>query len=804
MAVDKETKFIELRLPFLQKLINDVFSGAIMSGDAVRIARSSPEIPEEKRKSVVNELLDVLVNAGLFTESEFAGLLPDTVMNLIMNAWALFEKGEINREEAVSRIDKSLHRVEDKVTPAVFEKLMIALQAVKAGLAGREQRSANPLLAEKYAEFATPRSIMGVEAFGPGTHKDSRGEEKTWTREEVAKLKTHFELGVPPTVPVKLGHTSEEFNTKVAEALEIPIDVLMGDSGHGAARLGEVLGAHINDDGKLFLDLGLSNDKVANLVEQNFFTGVSVEIQDEREQDGKKFSPVLSGIALLGAERPALAGMAPLQSATLLSDGTKANTIYCTESTCFSLHGISFVEGESFAPPGAATEGDPEVNKLYDVLLRDSTRGRQVIASVSAASESSASRVALRVVENFLLNATGPLGSILGTAIGGVFSARILLGRPIVKLNPLGFLGRIKWKFEEEDPVVELLSEASIVNDFVAGSILRLLVTVRSKATGRGFATAIFGSVSESSVETLSDNVKSEVLRRGNKADLGGEVFIEKVQILGKVRVSTKAAEEALIEIDNLSEGISMTQKTEEATYVWTDGKDHALHDPTEDMRNCVAQARTSGIENPEAHCREKLGVSLKEDEDEDAAMKEVLDALGLPEGTSLEEATKAALGGIKELKEQASGKSSSYTELEKKYGEQDVRIKAMERKEKVADYAEQVADLRISGTKSELAERLMKIEEKAGPEEATAMFDEWKLLDKQMAEAGVMIANLSPAETEAKTEIENHKFNEKVKEVAEENKWNLSDRQEYAQAFSKAAELHPELAQDYSEKVRA
>ena len=159
------------------------------------------------------------------------------------------------------------------------------------------------LEAHTYDESGGLRDIFGVQIFHSGLHKDSKGNERTWTSEQLSKMVQNFEGKAVSEVPIKLGHTSEEHNTKIAKALGIPAPILLGEEGlkKGAARLGSVKRIFIGDAGIVRADFAM-NPKLEGLVREGFFNTVSAEIIPDLKGQG----PVLSGLALLGADRPAI------------------------------------------------------------------------------------------------------------------------------------------------------------------------------------------------------------------------------------------------------------------------------------------------------------------------------------------------------------------------------------------------------------------------------------------------------------------------------------------------------------------
>lgn len=164
------------------------------------------------------------------------------------------------------------------------------------------------------------RLLKDIIILTTGQLEDSEGQNFTLTREDLASVARSFSLGVPTSVPIKLGHTSNEFNSKIATALGIPVEILTGDSkNNGQARLGEVIALHSN--GSLRGDVRL-HPKVAELIQQGLFTGISGELAYDYEVDGAKYPLVLSALSLLGAQRPAVKGSSNLSHVRMFTGGT--------------------------------------------------------------------------------------------------------------------------------------------------------------------------------------------------------------------------------------------------------------------------------------------------------------------------------------------------------------------------------------------------------------------------------------------------------------------------------------------------
>jgi hypothetical protein len=104
---------------------------------------------------------------------------------------------------------------------------------------------------------------------------------------------------------LKCGHTSDGFNQQIALALEVPVEIVTGDHGHGQIKLGnmkslkkeKILGVNT-----LVADFDKVPESITNMIESGQYSAVSVEIEDQVGE----FGPVITGVALLGAEEPAV------------------------------------------------------------------------------------------------------------------------------------------------------------------------------------------------------------------------------------------------------------------------------------------------------------------------------------------------------------------------------------------------------------------------------------------------------------------------------------------------------------------
>ena len=156
------------------------------------------------------------------------------------------------------------------------------------------------------------RIIQGVEVFSVGKHTASDGEEIEVTADDLDAMVEAFDSGTPAMVPVKFGHTSEAFNVEqAAELLGITPGLITGEGedGDGAILPGTVTKL-TRIQNKLLADFDVIAP-VAPMIEDGLLKGISVEIEGTR---------LITAITLLGAQRPAVKDLVPLQAATVMSE----------------------------------------------------------------------------------------------------------------------------------------------------------------------------------------------------------------------------------------------------------------------------------------------------------------------------------------------------------------------------------------------------------------------------------------------------------------------------------------------------
>jgi len=164
--------------------------------------------------------------------------------------------------------------------------------------AGWEQSRAGYI---KRFEAPKMRTVANIPIFSAGKWTDSMGTEREWTNEDLESMLAAFQAGVPLFIPLKAGHTSDDFNDQLAKELKVPVSLITGEMGSGQLSLGKLI-ALDRKGNMLFGTFSNVPDVIASLIEGGQFKSVSAEIEDTIGE----FGPAITGIALLGAELPAV------------------------------------------------------------------------------------------------------------------------------------------------------------------------------------------------------------------------------------------------------------------------------------------------------------------------------------------------------------------------------------------------------------------------------------------------------------------------------------------------------------------
>lgn len=152
------------------------------------------------------------------------------------------------------------------------------------------------------------QNLSGVEIMATGTFRPggaAAGRKVTISGDDLDQMVASFNELAPIggfTPVLKLGHTDAQR--------------FMGQ-GNGAPNLG-IVEKIWREGQKVLANFTSVPDAVVDLIRSKRFNSVSVEIVPSLEFEGRKFSNVLTAVALLGAELPAVKGLADL-SATLFT-----------------------------------------------------------------------------------------------------------------------------------------------------------------------------------------------------------------------------------------------------------------------------------------------------------------------------------------------------------------------------------------------------------------------------------------------------------------------------------------------------
>ncbi len=210
------------------------------------------------------------------------------------------------------------------------------------------------------------KTIVGLEIFSVGTHTDSMGSTETFSGADLDNMVEQFNAGEPWRPAVKLGHTSDEFNEMVAKALDVPVETIAGEDGGGIIALGEITRL-VRKQNKLIADLEVP-DQVADWIDRGFLRDVSSEMI--LDDDGNW---VISGLALLGAEAPAVDDLRGLAAAA--THRVEANKKVLTPAHAFSRRVPDIVFSEGIGIP-ITDDDSPGVKRLIDAVVNRFKRAK--------------------------------------------------------------------------------------------------------------------------------------------------------------------------------------------------------------------------------------------------------------------------------------------------------------------------------------------------------------------------------------------------------------------------------------------
>jgi len=173
----------------------------------------------------------------------------------------------------------------------------------------------------KNAQLKT-RRVEGVEIFATGTHNGDK-----YTVEDLDIMVSAFQsLKGRLDPPLKIGHTSDEFNLSLAKQMKIPVNLLTGDEGNGAMAFGWV--SSLRREGKVLVaDFADVPEAIANLIKSKSFNKVSSEVIFDYKDGKENYRRVLCGVALLGAQLPAVKEIKGLDKSAVFTQQMKGAKI---------------------------------------------------------------------------------------------------------------------------------------------------------------------------------------------------------------------------------------------------------------------------------------------------------------------------------------------------------------------------------------------------------------------------------------------------------------------------------------------
>lgn len=172
------------------------------------------------------------------------------------------------------------------------------------------------------AQHASLKSVRNVEIFKAGTWNGD-----TYSVDDLRRMVSAFAAlhgRIDP--PLKLGHSSDAFNQSLALKMGVAPEMLTGERGKGAIALGWVEALRLDDD-TLVADFAYVPEGIASLIEQRGYRKISSEIMYNVTEDGVTYARVLAGVALLGAEIPAVSQIAGLETAAVYTTSREVQMV---------------------------------------------------------------------------------------------------------------------------------------------------------------------------------------------------------------------------------------------------------------------------------------------------------------------------------------------------------------------------------------------------------------------------------------------------------------------------------------------
>ena len=147
--------------------------------------------------------------------------------------------------------------------------------------------------------------ILNAEILKPGSVRDANGKSFNPTPKDFDSMLRAYKDGVIRRIPVKVGHTSDEYNAEIAKALKIPPIMVVGENNRGAVNLGQFTNLRPGSKGGLTADIEVPK-AIHGLAKQQLIRNLSMEILHNVMVNGKFYPMVVKAGCLLGRENPAI------------------------------------------------------------------------------------------------------------------------------------------------------------------------------------------------------------------------------------------------------------------------------------------------------------------------------------------------------------------------------------------------------------------------------------------------------------------------------------------------------------------
>ena len=206
--------------------------------------------------------------------------------------------------------------------------------------------------------------ILNAEILKPGSVRDANGKSFNPTPKDFESMLRAYKDGVIRRIPVKVGHTSDEYNLAIAKALKIPPIMVVGENNRGAVNLGQFTNLRPGSKGGLTADIEVPK-AIHGLAKQQLIRNLSMEILHNVMVNGKFYPMVIKAGCLLGRENPAIP----------LSDFKLSERQGFGEFSTYTLSEFVVSESTQLAGP---TTGDVHQPSILKKRIRNKQGNREV------------------------------------------------------------------------------------------------------------------------------------------------------------------------------------------------------------------------------------------------------------------------------------------------------------------------------------------------------------------------------------------------------------------------------------------